>query len=96
MSLTDMKLDCRPGFVTVVWTESRSQADPSLFRLGNCFPTSITAREVVFSVDFNDCNFRTMVGGILKLGIVKKTYFLQLCDIFVSFIGHWESANIHQ
>uniref|UniRef100_A0A4W6CPT2 Zona pellucida glycoprotein 3f, tandem duplicate 1 n=1 Tax=Lates calcarifer TaxID=8187 RepID=A0A4W6CPT2_LATCA len=59
----DMKLDCRPGFVTVVWTESRSQADPSLFRLGNCFPTSITAREVVFSVDFNDCNFRTMVTG---------------------------------
>ncbi|XP_049888848.1 zona pellucida sperm-binding protein 3-like [Epinephelus moara] len=59
----DMKLDCRPDFVTVVWTESRSQADLSLFRLGNCFPTSISAREAVFSVDFNDCNFRRMVTG---------------------------------
>ncbi|XP_042354435.1 zona pellucida sperm-binding protein 3-like [Plectropomus leopardus] len=59
----DMKVDCRPDFVTVVWTESRPQADPSLFRLGNCFPTSLTAREAVFSVDFNNCNFRRMVTG---------------------------------
>ncbi|XP_040911279.1 uncharacterized protein LOC121193160 [Toxotes jaculatrix] len=59
----DMKLDCKPDFVMLVWTESRPQADPSLFRLGNCFPTSFTAREVVFSVDLNDCNFRRMVTG---------------------------------
>ncbi|XP_059200634.1 zona pellucida sperm-binding protein 3-like [Centropristis striata] len=59
----DMKLDCRVDFVTLVWTESRSQADTSLFRLGNCFPSSITAREAVFSVDLNDCNFRRMVTG---------------------------------
>ncbi|XP_070830811.1 zona pellucida sperm-binding protein 3-like [Chaetodon trifascialis] len=59
----DMKLDCRPDFVTLVWTESRSQADTSLFRLGNCFPTSLSAREAVFSVDLNDCNFRRMVTG---------------------------------
>ncbi|XP_071347378.1 zona pellucida sperm-binding protein 3-like [Trachinotus anak] len=59
----DMKLDCRPDFVTLVWTDSRSQTDLSLFRLGNCFPTSFTAREVVFSVDLNDCNFRRMVTG---------------------------------
>ncbi|XP_041658469.1 zona pellucida sperm-binding protein 3-like [Cheilinus undulatus] len=59
----DMSLDCRPDFVTVVWTESRSQVDPSLFRLGNCFPTSLSAREAVFSVDFNDCNFRRLVTG---------------------------------
>ncbi|KAM7378844.1 hypothetical protein PAMP_004439 [Pampus punctatissimus] len=59
----DMKLDCRPDYVSLVWTESRSQADTSLFRLGNCFPTSFSAREAVFSVYFNDCNFRTMVSG---------------------------------
>ncbi|KAE8291334.1 hypothetical protein D5F01_LYC10932 [Larimichthys crocea] len=59
----DMKLDCHPDFVTLVWTESRSQADTSLFRLGSCFPTSVTAREAVFSVDFNNCNFRRMVAG---------------------------------
>ncbi|KAK2821955.1 hypothetical protein Q5P01_022020 [Channa striata] len=59
----DMKLKCWPDFVTLVWTESRSQADTSLFRLGNCFPTSVTAREVVFNVYFNDCNFRILVTG---------------------------------
>uniref|UniRef100_A0A7N8WN58 Zona pellucida glycoprotein 3f, tandem duplicate 1 n=1 Tax=Mastacembelus armatus TaxID=205130 RepID=A0A7N8WN58_9TELE len=45
----------------LVWTDSRSQADTSLFRLGNCFPTRFTAREAVFSVYFKDCNFRRMV-----------------------------------
>ncbi|XP_073346744.1 zona pellucida sperm-binding protein 3-like [Pagrus major] len=59
----DMKLDCRPDFVTLVWTESRAQADTSLFRLGSCFPTSVSAREAVFSVDINDCNFMRMVTG---------------------------------
>uniref|UniRef100_A0A669B2N5 Zona pellucida glycoprotein 3f, tandem duplicate 1 n=1 Tax=Oreochromis niloticus TaxID=8128 RepID=A0A669B2N5_ORENI len=32
--------------------------DTSLLRLGSCFPTSLTDREAVFTVDFNDCNFR--------------------------------------
>nr|XP_046265533.1 zona pellucida sperm-binding protein 3-like isoform X2 [Scatophagus argus] len=59
----DMKLECRPDFVILVWTESRSQADLSLFRLGNCFPTSFSARAAVFNVDVNDCNFRRMVTG---------------------------------
>ncbi|XP_070775519.1 zona pellucida sperm-binding protein 3-like [Enoplosus armatus] len=59
----DMKLDCGPDVVTLVWTESRSQADTSLFRLGNCFPTSLSPREAVFSVDVNNCNFRRMVTG---------------------------------
>ncbi|KAI3375289.1 hypothetical protein L3Q82_021790, partial [Scortum barcoo] len=58
-----MKLDCRPDFVTLVWTEDRSLADTSLFRLGNCFPTSVSAREAVFSVGLNDCNFRRLVTG---------------------------------
>ncbi|XP_051257671.1 zona pellucida sperm-binding protein 3-like [Dicentrarchus labrax] len=59
----DMKLDCRPDLVTLVWTESRSQADTSLLRLGDCFPTSLSAREAVFSVGVNDCNFRRLVTG---------------------------------
>ncbi|XP_069020470.1 zona pellucida sperm-binding protein 3-like [Embiotoca jacksoni] len=59
----DMKLDCGADYVTVVWTESRSQANTSLFRLGSCFPTSSTAREAVFSVYFNDCSFRSLVTG---------------------------------
>ncbi|XP_040027230.2 zona pellucida sperm-binding protein 3 [Gasterosteus aculeatus] len=59
----DMKLDCRPDSVTVVWTEGRSQADLSLFRLGSCFPTSFSATQAVFRVDLNDCNFRRLVTG---------------------------------
>uniref|UniRef100_A0A3Q1I155 ZP domain-containing protein n=1 Tax=Anabas testudineus TaxID=64144 RepID=A0A3Q1I155_ANATE len=59
----DMKLNCWPEFVTLVWTENRVQADPSLFRLGNCFPTSVTASEAVFNAYFNDCNFRMLVTG---------------------------------
>uniref|UniRef100_G3PRA0 Zona pellucida glycoprotein 3f, tandem duplicate 1 n=1 Tax=Gasterosteus aculeatus TaxID=69293 RepID=G3PRA0_GASAC len=59
----DMKLDCGPDSVTVVWTEGRSQADLSLFRLGSCFPTSFSATQAVFRVDFNDCNFRRLVTG---------------------------------
>ncbi|KAM6989367.1 zona pellucida sperm-binding protein 3-like [Tautogolabrus adspersus] len=58
-----MNLDCSPGFVTLVWTERSSQADTSLFRLGNCFPTSLSAREAVFSLDVNDCNFKRLVTG---------------------------------
>lgn len=61
--MADMRLDCRPDFVTLVWTESRIHVDPSLLRLGSCFPTSVTAMEAVFSVDLNDCNFDRLVGG---------------------------------
>ncbi|XP_070701582.1 zona pellucida sperm-binding protein 3-like [Pempheris klunzingeri] len=71
----DMKLDCRTDSVTLVWTESRSQADPSLFRLGSCFPTSFTDREAVFNVDFNDCNFRRMVTGDQLTYTNDLTYF---------------------
>uniref|UniRef100_A0A3P8TSQ6 Zona pellucida glycoprotein 3f, tandem duplicate 1 n=1 Tax=Amphiprion percula TaxID=161767 RepID=A0A3P8TSQ6_AMPPE len=59
----DMKLDCRPDYMTLVWSESRSQADTSLFRLGSCVPTSVSAREAVFRVHLNDCNFRMLVTG---------------------------------
>ncbi|XP_074506440.1 zona pellucida glycoprotein 3f, tandem duplicate 1 [Sebastes fasciatus] len=59
----DMTLDCRPDLVTLVWTESRAQADMSLFRLGSCLPTSLSVGEAVFSVDLNDCNFRRLVTG---------------------------------
>lgn len=60
--VVDMKLDCEPGFVTLVWTDSRALADTSLFRLGSCVPTSVSPREAVFTVDVNDCNFSRMVG----------------------------------
>lgn len=61
LCFADMKLDCEPGFITLVWTENRADADTSLFRLGSCFPTSVSAREAVFRVDVNDCNFSRMV-----------------------------------
>ncbi|XP_019961368.2 zona pellucida sperm-binding protein 3-like [Paralichthys olivaceus] len=59
----DMTLDCRPDSVMLVWTESRTLVDPSLFRLSDCFPTSFSGRQVVFNVGFNDCSFRTLVTG---------------------------------
>ncbi|XP_061587451.1 zona pellucida sperm-binding protein 3-like [Cololabis saira] len=59
----EMKLDCRPDYMALVWSDSRSQADTSLFRLGSCEPTSSTSREVVFSVGLTDCNFRQLVTG---------------------------------
>nr|XP_057923672.1 zona pellucida sperm-binding protein 3-like [Doryrhamphus excisus] len=59
----EMKLDCRPGFVSLVWTERRSQVDTSLFRLGSCTPTSTTAWAATFNVEFIDCGFRSMVTG---------------------------------
>lgn len=57
----DMKLDCQPGYVTLVWTEKRALADMSLFRLGSCFPSSFSPREAVFKVDVEDCGFSRMV-----------------------------------
>ncbi|XP_047445730.1 zona pellucida sperm-binding protein 3-like [Mugil cephalus] len=59
----DMKLDCKSDFVTLVWTESESEADTSLFRLGSCLPTSLTPTQAVFSVNLNDCDFRRLVSG---------------------------------
>ncbi|XP_028988239.2 zona pellucida sperm-binding protein 3-like [Betta splendens] len=59
----DMKLNCWPDFVMLVWTESRSQADFARFRLGNCSPTSFTASEAVFNVYFSNCNFRRLITG---------------------------------
>ncbi|KAM6918485.1 zona pellucida glycoprotein 3f, tandem duplicate 1 [Xenentodon cancila] len=49
--------------MALVWSDSRSQADTSLFRLGSCLPTSFTSREVVFSVGLAECNFRQLVTG---------------------------------
>ncbi|KAJ4918248.1 hypothetical protein JOQ06_000149, partial [Pogonophryne albipinna] len=59
----DMKVDCGPEFVTLMWRESRPQADTSLLRLGNCFPTSFSAGVAFFYVDLTDCNFRRLVTG---------------------------------
>ncbi|XP_056149849.1 zona pellucida sperm-binding protein 3-like [Lampris incognitus] len=59
----EVKLDCRPDFVTVVWTTARARVDLSLVRLGTCSPTSVSTREVVFSVEFSDCDFRRIVTG---------------------------------
>ncbi|XP_019720310.1 zona pellucida sperm-binding protein 3-like [Hippocampus comes] len=59
----DVKLDCKPDFVSLVWTERRHQADMSRFRLGTCVPTSSSAREATFNVEYIDCHFRTMVTG---------------------------------
>ncbi|XP_028329160.1 zona pellucida sperm-binding protein 3-like [Gouania willdenowi] len=57
----DMTVDCNPDSVMVVWTEHKPHVDMSLFRLGSCYPTRVTAREVVFNVDFNECNFKKLV-----------------------------------
>ncbi|XP_037537464.1 zona pellucida sperm-binding protein 3 [Nematolebias whitei] len=59
----DMQLDCKPDHMTLVWMDGKSQTDLSLFRLGSCFPTSVSKREVVFSVDFSDCSFGRLVTG---------------------------------
>ncbi|XP_038156467.1 zona pellucida sperm-binding protein 3-like [Cyprinodon tularosa] len=63
LAAADIKLDCGPDYMTLVWSDSRSQADPSLFRLGSCFPTSFTLREAFFSVELDDCGFRRLVSG---------------------------------
>lgn len=57
----DMKKDCRDDHVIVVSTVKRPLVDPSLFRLGGCFPDSVTQREAVFHVHFNDCGFTRLV-----------------------------------
>ncbi|XP_024129292.1 uncharacterized protein LOC112147269 [Oryzias melastigma] len=59
----ELRVDCRPDYMSLVWTDGRSQADPSLFRLGSCFPTTVGPREATFSVTFDDCNFRRLVTG---------------------------------
>uniref|UniRef100_A0A3B4B886 ZP domain-containing protein n=1 Tax=Periophthalmus magnuspinnatus TaxID=409849 RepID=A0A3B4B886_9GOBI len=60
-----MKLDCQQDFVSLVWTETRPQVDTSLYRLGNCFPTSVMATQAIFKVELNACKFRRMVTGDL-------------------------------
>ncbi|KAM3866151.1 zona pellucida sperm-binding protein 3-like [Diretmus argenteus] len=58
-----MRLDCRPDFVALVWTETSPHADASLVRLGNCPPTSSSAKEAIFNVEFTNCQFTRMVTG---------------------------------
>lgn len=97
-SFTDMKLDCRPDFVSLVWANSRPQAEPSVIRLGNCPPTSVSAEEAVFNVGLNDCHFRRMVslpsvasGHYLISGCATGNYLF-----ITSFTGNWGSASVHQ
>ncbi|XP_034038463.1 zona pellucida sperm-binding protein 3-like [Thalassophryne amazonica] len=59
----EVKLDCKQNSVSLVWTDSGFDADPSLLRLGNCFPSSFLASDAMFKVDFDHCNFRKMVTG---------------------------------
>ncbi|XP_076828838.1 zona pellucida glycoprotein 3f, tandem duplicate 1 isoform X2 [Brachyhypopomus gauderio] len=51
--------------MSVRWTESPSTTDPSLLRLGDCPPSSITVRpggsEAVFNAGFDGCSFRRLV-----------------------------------
>ncbi|XP_013859971.1 zona pellucida glycoprotein 3f, tandem duplicate 1 [Austrofundulus limnaeus] len=61
--VADMKLDCRSDHLNLVWTDGTSQTDFSLFRLGSCFPTSFTMKEVIFNVEFGDCSFKKLVTG---------------------------------
>lgn len=61
---SELRVDCRPDYMSLVWTDGRSQADPSLFRLGSCFPTTVGPREATFSVTFDDCNFRRLVSTL--------------------------------
>uniref|UniRef100_A0A669ETV8 Zona pellucida glycoprotein 3f, tandem duplicate 1 n=1 Tax=Oreochromis niloticus TaxID=8128 RepID=A0A669ETV8_ORENI len=82
----DMKLDCKGGFVTLVWTDGRSQMDTSLLRLGSCFPTSLTDREAVFTVDFNDCNFRRLVTGKRLIYSNDLTYITPPNSVIPSYI----------
>uniref|UniRef100_A0A8C6TTI2 Zona pellucida glycoprotein 3f, tandem duplicate 1 n=1 Tax=Neogobius melanostomus TaxID=47308 RepID=A0A8C6TTI2_9GOBI len=37
--------------------------DTSLFRLGNCLPTSVTPTQAVFKVELSDCKFSLLVTG---------------------------------
>ncbi|KAJ3595561.1 hypothetical protein NHX12_004864 [Muraenolepis orangiensis] len=57
----DIQLDCGPDAVTLVWTESGSQRDLWLLRLGSCGPSAVSSGEAVFSVAFSECNFRRKV-----------------------------------
>lgn len=59
--IADMKMDCKDDHVTVVATVKRPQVDPSLFRLGSCFPNRVTQRDAVFNVRFDDCGFTRLV-----------------------------------
>ncbi|XP_072219897.1 zona pellucida sperm-binding protein 3-like [Leuresthes tenuis] len=63
LSPAEITLDCEADHVTLVWMDSRTQADTSLFRLGSCVPTSLTPRQAFFSVELNDCDFRRLVTG---------------------------------
>ncbi|XP_022052841.2 zona pellucida sperm-binding protein 3-like [Acanthochromis polyacanthus] len=81
----DMKVDCRPDYMTVVWSDSRSQADTSLFRLGTCVPTSVSAREAVFSVRLDDCNFRTLVTGDHQMYTNDLVYYSPPNSLMPSF-----------
>lgn len=85
-----MKLDCEPGFITLVWTENRAQADTSLFRLGTCFPTSFSPREAVFRVDVNDCNFSRMVCVCVRVKLLTVEFAAASADWVpcMSLTGH--------
>ncbi|KAM9323416.1 zona pellucida sperm-binding protein 3-like isoform 1-T1 [Pholidichthys leucotaenia] len=70
----EMTVDCRSGYVTVVWKESRAHHDTSRFRLGNCEPTTLTPGEAVFSVDFSYCDFMQLVTGNKLIYANNLTY----------------------
>uniref|UniRef100_A0A8C8CME9 ZP domain-containing protein n=2 Tax=Oncorhynchus tshawytscha TaxID=74940 RepID=A0A8C8CME9_ONCTS len=61
--LADLKVDCGRDSVTLRWGAAQSQMDTSLLRLGGCYPSSISAGEAMFQVEFSDCNFSRLVTG---------------------------------
>ncbi|KAJ4918247.1 hypothetical protein JOQ06_000148, partial [Pogonophryne albipinna] len=96
----DMKVDCGPDFVTLMWRESRPQADTSLLRLGNCFPTSFSAGEAYFYVDLTDCNFRRLVTGDALVYSNDLTYVASADSYNLAFthpvVCAYESGGILQ
>lgn len=61
--IVDVTRDCKDDHVIVVGTVKRPQVDPSLFRLGSCFPDRVTQRDAVFNVRYGDCGFTRLVSN---------------------------------
>ncbi|KAK6302867.1 hypothetical protein J4Q44_G00272220 [Coregonus suidteri] len=70
----DLNVDCGLDSVTLRWRAAQSQMDPSLLRLGGCYPGRVSAGEAMFQVELSDCNFRRMVTGDTLMYMNELTY----------------------
>ncbi|XP_030630494.1 zona pellucida sperm-binding protein 3-like [Chanos chanos] len=66
--LPAVTVDCGTNSISLKWAETQSLIDPSLLRLGDCSPSSFSAKpggggEALFHAEFNDCNFMRLVTG---------------------------------